>query len=139
MSHAIRMSEEEWKSTSARLTTLRRVKQAPAKQSKYRNTKTQIEGITFQSGREAKRYVQLRQLETAGLIQKLRIQVPFILAPSVVIKGRKRPPLRYMADFVYDDADGNQVVEDSKGKVTEGYRIKRHLMKSLHGIDIQEV
>lgn len=103
------------------------------KKSKYGNTKT----CGYDSKKEHSRAMALKQLQNAGVISELREQVVFELAPSVVIQGRKRPPLRYISDFVYVE-DGNQIVEDAKGKITEGYRIKRHLMRSVHGIDILE-
>ena len=61
--------------------------------------------------------------------------------------GRKRPELRYVADFVYWEIDqarkndfqnGKWIVEDVKGILTPVYRIKRHLMMSVHGIEIRE-
>ena len=63
----------------------------------------------------------------------------FELAQAVVLDGRKRPPLRYVADFVYRDSAGQMVVEDVKGVRTQGYRIKRHLMLAVHGIEVREV
>jgi hypothetical protein len=104
---------------------------------KYRNKKTTINGKTFSSKKEATRYTELALLERAGSISGLRLQVVYILAPSVVIGGRKRPPLRYLADFEYWQT-GVLIVEDVKGRITDAYRIKRHLMKSVHGIDILE-
>lgn len=78
-------------------------------------------------------------MQGAGLISNLRCQVAFELAPGVVINGRRRPPLRYVADFVYLEVGSTRdTIEDVKGKVTEGYRIKRHLMASL-GFEIKEV
>ncbi len=91
----------------------------------------------YSSKREAGRAQELKLLERAGHISGLREQVVFELAPSVVIQGRKRPPLRYIADFVYME-NSKEVVEDSKGFRTDSYRIRRHLMKSLHNIDILE-
>ena len=45
----------------------------------------------------------------------------------------------YIADFVYKDAEGRLVVEDTKGVRTPDYIIKRKLMLAVHGIQIQEV
>ena len=101
--------------------------------SKYGATKT----CGYASKKEHARATALKQLQSAGIISELREQVVFELAPSVVIQGRKRPPLRYIADFVYVE-DGNQVVEDVKGAITDVYRVKRHLMASVHGISIIE-
>ena len=48
--------------------------------------------------------------------------------------------MRYKADFTYfDDRQGGEfVVEGVKGFRTEGYKIKRHLMKAVHGIEVLE-
>ncbi|MCG4607161.1 hypothetical protein L0O74_12605, partial [Bifidobacterium longum] len=59
------------------------------------------------------------------------------------IAGEKRakPALRYFADFTYLK-DGVQVVEDVKSVATRklaSYRSKKHMMKSVHDIDISEV
>jgi len=110
----------------------------PAKKpSKYRNEKCESGGIKFDSKREMMRWHDLVQMQARGEISELELQVPFVLAPAVVINGRKRPALRYVADFVYE-RDGKQVIEDVKGKITEGYRVKRHLM-AARGLTIVEV
>ncbi len=101
--------------------------------SKYGNKPTN----GYASKREAKRAHEIKLLERAGLISDVREQVVFELAPSVVIQGRKRPPLRYIADFVYVE-NGEEITEDCKGFRTAEYRIKRHLMASVHGIQILE-
>jgi len=101
--------------------------------SKYKSVKT--EG--YASKAEARRAAELKLMERAGSISGLREQVIFELAPSVIVQGRKRPPLRYIADFAYIE-DGQQVIEDVKGFRTDVYRIKRHLMATVHGIEIRE-
>lgn len=105
---------------------------------KYRNQKCESGGIKFDSKREMMRWHDLVQMQVRGEITELELQVPFVLADPVVIAGRKRPALRYVADFVYERA-GVTVTEDVKGRITEGYRIKRHLMKAILGIDIVEI
>lgn len=109
--------------------------------SKYGARRTQINGITFASKAESKRYLQLLELERLGQIDSLELQPTFVLAPGVKYSNAARatPPLRYKADFSYVDHLGNKVVEDVKGRPTEGYRIKRHLMLALHGIEVVEV
>lgn len=116
------------------------LRQPMHKPAKYRNQRVEIDGMKFDSKAEARRYAELRTLERAGLIRDLKRQVSFELAPGVKLRGQKRasPPLRYVADFIYQEA-GALVVEDVKGTITEGYRIKRHLLKAVHGIDIVEV
>lgn len=115
----------------------------PKKPSKYRNRKTALDGITFDSEREASRYLELQALAKRGLIEDLRHQVPFELAPGVRFSDEKRakPALRYVADFAYR-LDGREVVEDVKSSITAkaaAYRIKRHLMLAVHGIEVREV
>lgn len=55
-----------------------------------------------------------------------------------MIQGKAKRSLIYRADFAYVE-NGSKVVEDVKGKLTEGYKIKRHLMKTVHGIEIKEI
>ncbi|WP_260430459.1 DUF1064 domain-containing protein, partial [Burkholderia stagnalis] len=86
---------------------------------------------------ERDRWIELSRQLAAGEISDLERQVVFVLAESVVIDGRKKPALRYIADFVYE-RDGNTVIEDVKGMVTREYRIKRHLM-AVRGLQIVEI
>lgn len=104
------------------------------KRSKYGAVKTEVDGIKFDSKHEAGRYRELRLLEQAGEITNLRLQVPYILFPEDE-HGRA---LKYIADFVYNDNEGVQVVEDAKGHPTDVYKIKRRLMAELKGIKIKE-
>jgi len=118
------------------MTSLRLPTKAAAKPPKYRNKIVVVDGLKFDSKREAARWQELKLLQSAGKIRNLVRQVEFKLAPAVSIKGRKRPALKYIADFAYDDGP-QWVIEDVKGKVTEGYRIKRHLM-AVMGFQILE-
>lgn len=110
----------------------------PKKKPKYGNKKVEIDGFKFDSKAEAARYQELLLMQKAGLISNLELQVPFILAPGCVLDGRKKPPLKYIADFVYDE-NGRSVVCDVKGKVTPIYRLKKHLMKTVLGLEINEI
>lgn len=110
------------------------------KRSKFENKKiTDADGTTFDSKAEYRRWNQLALLQRAGHISNLERQVVYVLADAVVLDGRRKPALRYLADMRYVDASGAVVVEDVKGIITPAYRIKRHLMKSIHGIDVREV
>jgi hypothetical protein len=105
---------------------------------KYRNKKVTVDGITFDSAKEARRWSELRLLEKAGQIAMLERQRVFILAPAVTLGGRKKPALRYVCDFCYEK-DGAEVVEDVKSSITResrAFRIKQHLMMSVHGIEL---
>lgn len=108
-----------------------------ARASKYHARKTVVDGIQFDSAREAKRYAKLRALEDAGKIQGLRLQVPFELLPSFECDGVKYRDMKYVADFVYY-RDGKQVVEDCKGFKTAEYKMKKKLMAYVNHINIEE-
>ncbi len=101
--------------------------------SKYGNKWTEVDGIKFQSQREAKRYGQLKMLQMAKEISDLRLQVPYELNPSGTFS------YKYYADFEYLTKDGDKVTEDVKGMKTNVYKKKRALMLKVHGITIKEV
>ena len=101
------------------------------RRSKYGNVKTVVDGIKFDSKKEAARYVVLKQEANAGTIQHLRLQVPFKLE----IDGHLI--CRYKADFVYT-RDGQEIVEDVKGRLTDVYKLKKKMMQACHQISILE-
>jgi hypothetical protein len=108
------------------------------RKSKYRSRKVTLDGITFDSKKEAARYSELRLLERAGAIRNLRRQVKFELIPSQRIYGKVvERPCAYIADFVYEQ-DGETIVEDTKGFKTADYKIKKKLLLWVHGIRIKE-
>lgn len=119
---------------------------------KYNAKKTVIDGIEFDSKKEARRYAVLKALEKDGKIQGLQRQVEFILIPEQrepdtvgsrggIHKGKLlERKCSYVADFVYKDMEnGNLVVEDAKGMRLPDYVIKRKLLLYIHGIRISEV
>lgn len=117
------------------------LKNGPKKKaSKHKNINTDIDGITFASKAEGRRYQELKLLARSGVITDLEMQVPFVITDSCVIGGRKRPGRKYIADFVYK-RDGEYVIEDVKGRKEADpiFSIKRHLMKSVLGLDIVEI
>lgn len=113
------------------------------KRNKYNAVKIEKDGMKFDSQKEYKRYIELTAQMQRGEIQDLQCQVKFELAPKVKIAGEKRakPALRYFADFTYL-SNGQLIVEDVKSAVTRklaSFRNKKHLMKTVHDIDIKEV
>lgn len=101
--------------------------------SKYHSKRTTIDGYTFASLKEAKRYQELKFMERAGVIKNLQMQVPFPLIKKSMY-GRE---IKYIADFVYWE-DDKMIVEDVKGYKTEMYRIKKRLMAETYNIKIKE-
>ena len=113
------------------------------KRNKFNAVKIEKDGMKFDSQKEYKRYIELTAQIQRGEIQDLKCQVKFELAPKVKIAGEKRakPALRYFADFTYLK-DEQLIVEDVKSPGTRklaSFRNKKHLMKSVHVIDISEV
>lgn len=100
-----------------------------------------IDGIKFDSKKEANRYQELKLMQRAGIIRDLQRQVKYVLIPSQ--KGDDgrviERPCTYIADFVYIDENGKTVVEDTKGYRTNDYKIKRKLMLYIHGVKINEI
>lgn len=106
--------------------------------SKYHSTPVEVDGIRFDSKREANRWAELRLLERAGKIEKLKRQVKYLLIPSQYRDGKCiEREASYIADFVYVKG-GHLVVEDCKGFRTPEYKLKRKLMLERYDIRLVE-
>lgn len=127
-----------------------------AAKSKYRNRKTEVNGIRFDSQKEANRYLELLALEQAGKIRALRLQPDFTLTEAYTDahSGKRERASVYRADFAYQERDTEaenrarfygedrqiwrDVVEDVKGKRTANYITKRKVVFDKFGIRIGE-
>ena len=127
--------------------------------SKYKNKKVCVNGLYFDSKKEAKRFMQLLEKQQNGEISSLQTQVKYVLIPSQYESyeryGKKGQKLKdgrrmverecaYIAEIVnIDNASGETVVEDVKGYRRDGayniFTIKRKLMLYLKGIKVNEV
>lgn len=97
---------------------------------KYHSKKVIVDGIKFDSLKEAKRYNELKILEKANEITELRLQVKFELQPSFKKNGKTIRKIEYIADFTYYDNKLNKyIVEDTKGYKTEVYKLKKKLFE----------
>ena len=109
---------------------------------KYGNHKVVIDGIRFDSKKEGRRYAELKLMEKAGEIKDLELQKPYVILPSFFDKqGNRQTAVKYVADFVYVDKDGNTVIEDVKSPATRKdrvYRLKKKMM-AYNGYEITEV
>ncbi len=109
------------------------------RRAKYGNTKVVVDGITFDSKAEAKRYGELKLLERGKVIAHLRLQ------PKFKLWGRGGTVIcKYLADFAYmefnsDGSYSHEVVEDVKGMKTPVYRLKAKLFRDNYGFEITEV
>lgn len=108
------------------------------KKSKYKNHKTIIDGIKFDSQKESNRYLLLKDKIKHNEISDLRLQVKFELQPSYVINGRTIRAINYIADFVYNES-GKDIIEDTKGFRTEVYKLKKKMFEYKYGFEIREI
>lgn len=111
---------------------------------KYRARKTTVDGVVFDSQKEANDYEVLRWREKAGEIADLQRQVPFVLIENQYDKYGKllERKCEYIADFVWLDCrTGEKIVADSKSKatVTPEYIIKRKLMLKIYGVRVKQI
>lgn len=114
--------------------------------SKYKNQKTELNGISFASKKEAKRFYELLIMKSQCLIRNLKLQPNFTLQESYITPDGKRVrAIRYVADFSYDKLTGDNqwefVVEDVKSRATRTpmYNAKKKMMLHKYGITVQEV
>jgi len=115
---------------------------------KYRAQPQEIDGIRFASGREARRYAELRTLEQAGIISGLQVhpEFPIVIDGRDVralpdARGRQGRPIKYVADFAYFSG-GQRIVEDIKGgraTDTAASRLKRALVQHIHHVSVEIV
>lgn len=128
------------------------VKLKKEKVNKYRNKKTIIDGIEFDSVKEGKRYLVLKKAQTDGLISELTLQPHWDAMPAkketyvehlkTKDKIKERTivqPIKYTADFSYIK-DGQLVVEDVKPcphLVSRDCPLRIKLMKYFHDIDVK--
>ena len=110
---------------------------------KYHARKTTVDGITFDSEKEARRFGELKLLLRAGEIKNLKLQQDFTLQEAYTAPdGERVRAIRYVADFVYEDQEtGETVVEDVKSRATKTrvYEMKRKLLREKYGVRIREV
>lgn len=73
-----------------------------------------VDGISFASQAEAKRYIELKMMERAGKISYLHTQPTFTM-----------PVGNYTPDFLYiDNGTGKEIAEEIKGHPTEAFRLR---------------
>lgn len=110
---------------------------------KYRSKRTEIDGISFASKKEAGMYCQLKLLERAGDVSELKTQVPYVLQGGFTRSdGVKVRPIKYYADFTfYDHRMARFRVVDCKGYRTAVYELKRKMFDYImreEGIWLEE-
>ena len=117
------------------------------KRPKYGNVRVEVDGIRFDSKKEAKRYGELKLLAKAGEIANLELQPSFKLKCGdrpVLIRSPGFPNGRqatYKADFAYwDYKKDKRVIEDVKGVRTDVFILKKAIVEAMHpAVEIIEV
>lgn len=99
---------------------------------KYGAKRTEYNGRWYASKREAARAKELDLLIKAGEV------VAWTPQPMYPLIVNKQKIGIYIADFRVHWKDGRCTVEDVKGMATPVYRLKKKLVKAIHGIDIEE-
>ena len=102
--------------------------QKDTKKSKYGAVKTQIDGYTFDSKKEADYYTELKMRLQANDIKGFCLQPVFILAPG----------LKYKADFIVFHNDGTTEIIDVKGFKTKEYITKKKVLEDKYNLKIIE-
>lgn len=102
------------------------------KTNKYHNIKVSVDGYTFDSIAESRRYGQLKLLEKGKVISDLKRQVKFVL----IDKSKYGREVSYIADFTYYE-QGKLVVEDVKGIKTDIFKLKARLFAERYGFEIK--
>lgn len=101
------------------------------KTNKYNAVKTEIDGVVFDSKKEAERYACLRLLAKEGKVKNLQRQVRFVLQDEFINNDKQKVrPIFYIADFCYE-RNGIKFVEDVKSPATRTqiYKIKKKMFQ----------
>lgn len=110
---------------------------------KYGNIKTVVDGIKFDSKKEARRYSTLKLMQESGIISELICQPKFkLIVPGlgpVKIKGKVRQTTStYTPDFQYKK-DGELIIEDVKSPATANdkyFKLKRAIFELIYKVDL---
>ena len=95
---------------------------------KYKNKKTIVDGIKFDSEMESHYYIYLKHLKEIGEVVDFEIQPTFLLQEGFNLNGKRIRAITYKSDFKVIYKDGHEEVIDVKGKLTEEFKIKRKML-----------
>lgn len=98
------------------------------KKNKYNAKKTEVDGITFDSAKEARKYAELRLLQRAGEVTEIELQPKFTLLPGFRYRGKKIQGVTYTADFLVTYKDGSRQIVETKGYKTRDYILRKKLL-----------
>ena len=112
-----------------------------ARNGKYNAVKTQIDGIIFDSKKEAEYYEKLLILKQAGEVVDIKLQPEFELQEGYIKDSAKIRPIKYIADFLVVYKDGHIEIIDTKGyRKDKVYLLKKKLFHyKFKSLTIKEV
>lgn len=105
---------------------------------KYRNKKTKIQGITFDSKLEANVYLKILELQKSYDF-KFELQPKYVLLEKFRFNGKAVREISYVADFlIYVDnaKEYTEYVIDTKGIETPVFKMKRKMFQKKFNQDI---
>lgn len=121
---------------------------------KYHNNKVEYKGVAFDSKKELRFFLYLKDLEQSGIVREVKRQVKYTLQPAFKHNNKTIRAITYNADFTCVVCDvqrfkkainkdvyvkkGDKAIIDTKGFKTEVYKIKKKLMQ-YKGYDIIEI
>ena len=114
-------------------------KHKAAKHNKFNAQKVEMDGMTFDSKKEAERYGELSMLQCAGKISCLARQCQYVVLDDYILGGKKHRGITYIADFEYLDENKIIHTEDVKGVRTDVYKLKKKLFESRYHRTIEEI
>lgn len=111
---------------------------------KYNNKKTKVDGITFDSKAEAKRYEELKLEQEQGKIRNLKVHPDYHIQEGYTDPqtGQRVKGVKYTPDFSYERMMTTApylnrwvfIVEDVKGFETDLFKTKYQMMIERFGI-----
>jgi hypothetical protein len=99
------------------------------KKLKYNNKKTEKYGRKWDSLMELSFYEHLLKLKEAGEVLEIELQPVFLLQDKYKYKDKTVRAITYKSDFKVTYDDGNVIVWDVKGQLTECFKLKWKLVK----------
>lgn len=102
------------------------------RRSKYNNRKVELDGHVFDSQLEADYYAQLKLRKKANDIMFFRLQPRYMLQEGFRKDGKKHQKIEYVADFEVHHNDGTIEVVDTKGYITDVFRIKEKMFHKIY-------
>ena len=111
--------------------------------SKFFSKKVVVDGITFDSKKEAQYYLTLKNAEKEGAIKNLELQKEYVLQDKFKINNKTRRQIVYKCDFSYISTKDDKLhVVDVKSPYTakdKVYRLKKKMFEYKYGIELEEI